>query len=89
MGKGLATNDAVPICSERLFDWILLDPHQKSLETLWQVLKQRRYMPKLGKHYEEDDATFELNGVRLIGKNMGLRLIGRWDPKLDIDFTGL
>lgn len=89
MGKGRATNDAVPICSERLFDWIILDPHQKSLEILWQVLVKRRFLPKLGKHYSEEDADFEFNGVKLIGKNMGLKLIGPWNPKDDIDFEGL
>ncbi len=89
MGKGRATDDEVPICSERLFDWIILDPHQKSLEILWQVLVKRRFLPKLGKHYSEEDADFEFNGVKFLGRSMGLKLIGAWNPKDDIDFEGL
>jgi hypothetical protein len=89
IGSTWTYRPGVPIISERLVDWIVGRPHQKSLRTLWQVCDERRYMPQRGKHFEDEDAVVEFGGVRFNGERMSMRVIAPWNPVEDISFSGL
>ncbi|HEY6333229.1 MAG TPA: hypothetical protein VI756_28150 [Blastocatellia bacterium] len=79
----------VPIANERLLDWVLGNPHHRSLEIFWQVAKERRFLPKLGKHFVDLPGTIEFGGVRFTGESIGFKLEAPFDPLKDIDVTGL
>lgn len=89
MGGGRVENPQIPILSERLVNWVLVKPHRRSLQTLWRVGCEKRYLPKLGKHYIEADVGVEFAGVKFVGKNFGMGYEQDWKPEVDIDFTGL
>ena len=89
IGSGWIHTSGIPIVNERLLMWVLGEPHRKSLRTLWQIGEERRYLPKRGKHFRDEDIKVEFAGVNFLGKNMGAKLIGAWDPAQDIDLTGL
>ena len=46
-------------------------------------------MPKRGKHFRDEDIKVSFANVNLLGKNLGAKLIGAWDPAQDIDLIGL
>ena len=89
IGSAWTYRPGIPIISERLTDWIVGRPHQRSLRTLWQVGDERRYMPQRGKHFVDEDAVVEFGGVRFVGERMSMRVITAWDPVEDINFSGL
>jgi len=89
IGSGWVHLRGIPIVNERLLTWVLGEPHHKSLQALWQVGEERRYLPKRGKHFIDKDTKVRFVGVTLLGKNMGAKLIGSWEPAQDIDLTGL
>ena len=89
IGSGWVYLRGIPIVNERLLTWVLGEPLHKSLQTLWQVGEERRYLPKRGKHFIDKDIKVSFAGVTLLGKNMGAKLIGSWEPVQDIDLAGL
>lgn len=89
LGSTSTIREAFPILTDRLIDWILGDPHHRNLKTLWLVGNERRYMPKRGKHFVDEDVPAEFGGIKFVGKRMGMRKLRPWDPSTDIDLTGL
>lgn len=89
IGSGWVHLRGIPIVNERLLKWVLGEPHQKSLQTLWQIGEERRYLPKRGKHFRDEDIKVSFADISFLGKNMGARLTGSWDPAQDIDLNGL
>ena len=89
IGSGWIYMPGVPIVNDRLLKWVLAEPHCRSLRALWQVGKERRYLPKRGKHFRDEDVKVGFANIDFLGKGMGMRIIGRWDPALDIDLTDI
>lgn len=89
LGSGCIHKPDIPIVNERLVHWILGDPHRRNLRTLWQVGEERRYLPKRGKHFRDEDIVAEFGGIRFLGEGLGMSLQDLWDPGEDIDLTGL
>jgi len=89
IGSGWIHLSGIPIVNERLLMWVLGEPHRKSLRALWQIGEERRYLPKRGKHFRDEDIKVSFANVNFLGKNMGAKLIGAWDPAQDIDLIGL
>lgn len=89
IGSGWTYMPGAPIVNERLLKWVLGDPHHKSLRALWQVGEERRYLPNREKHFKDEDVRVGFANINFLGKDMGARLIGTWDPALDIDLAGL
>jgi len=89
IGSGWIYMPSVPIVNERLLKWVLADPHHKSLRALWRVGEERRYLPKSEKHFKDEDVRVSFANINFLGKDMGAKLIGSWEPASDIDFTGL
>jgi hypothetical protein len=89
IGSGWIHLSGIPIVNMRLLMWVLGEPHHKSLRALWRIGEERRYMPKRGKHFRDEDIKVSFANVNLLGKNMGAKLIRAWDPAQDIDLVGL
>ena len=89
IGSGWVHKPQIPIINERLAHWISGSPHQRSLQTLWQVGEERRYLPKRDKHFKDEDVVVEFGGVRFLGERLGMTLQAPWDPEEDIELTGL
>ena len=89
MGNGFTYNENIPIINERIFKWILDDPYKKSIEDLWRIGKEERYMPKLGDHYEHRDYDAFFAGYEFLGKNTGMTFRREFDPQKDFNFEGL
>ena len=89
LGSTSTRREGIPVLTERILHWILGDPHQSSLKTLWQVGEAKRYMPLRGVHFADHDAVADFGGVRFIGKKMAMKKLREWDPGKDIDLNGL
>lgn len=89
IGSGWIYMPGVPIVNERLLKWVLAAPHYRSLKALWRVGEERRYLPKREKHFKDEDVSVGFANINFLGKGMGARIVGSWDPALDIDLTGL
>jgi hypothetical protein len=74
----------VPVINERLVDWILGEPHGASLEALWRVGEELRYLPRKGIHFEDAEGYVEFGGIRFTGEPIGFTLGKEWDPRTDI-----
>jgi hypothetical protein len=78
---------AVPVITENLFNWILSDPHQRDILTLWIVADSRSYLPKPGVHFRTISLPPIIWGdMKFILKNLTFETIKRWNPKVDILF---
>jgi hypothetical protein len=77
------------VINERLFNWLLGEPHRRSLATLWRVADELRYLPKIGTHFEEVRDSMEFGTFRFWGDPIGFALRAAWDPSTDIDLEGL
>jgi hypothetical protein len=89
IGSGWKYLSGTPIVNERLLKWVLGEPHHKSLRSLWQVGEERRYLPKRKKHFQDEDVRVSFANINFLGKDMGARIIGSWDPASDININGL
>jgi len=89
IGSGWAHKCGIPIVNERILKWILGEPHRKHLLALWQVGEERRYLPKRGKHFNDEDISVSFGNISFLGKSMGAKLVEEWNPAVDIDLTGL
>jgi hypothetical protein len=89
IGSGWVHKPQIPIINERLVHWILGNPHRRNLRTLWQVGEERRYLPKRGKHFRDEDVAVRFGDIRFLGEGLGMTLKAPWDPEKDIDLTGL
>ena len=89
LASGWLRQPGIPVINERLFDWILGDPHRKSLKTLWYVAEELRYLPKIGKHFEDICKSVEFGGICFKGEPIGYILKEVWNPAEDINLEGL
>ena len=79
----------LPLVNEPLLNYILGDPHRRSLETLYRVAEERRYLPKPGVHFAWTDLTASFGGIHFVGQGFGVTLLRPWDPLTDLDLAGL
>ena len=89
MGNGFTYNENIPLINERIFKWILVDPHKKNIEYLWKIGREERYMPKLDDHYEHKDYDASFADYEFLGKGIGMTFNREFDPKIDFDFSGI
>lgn len=89
IGSGWAYKPEIPIINRRLLHWILGEPHRRHLQTLWQMGEERRYLPKRGRHFNDEDIKVKFGGISFLGEEMGAKLLNPWTPAIDIDLTGL
>jgi hypothetical protein len=83
---GFVVTPGVPVISERLFDWVLFDPHRRELRDLWRVANELRYLPKEGYHFVDEPLTIEFDGIRFVLEEMTGIDKAPWDPRAAIDF---
>ncbi len=84
LASGFLRQPGVPIINERLFDWILGDPHKKDLRTLWRVGEELTYLPKEGKHFDTIDASTEFGGIKFNLHRLAWAPKEPWTPSEDI-----
>lgn len=89
LASGLLGPTSVPVINERLFNWLLGEPHRRSLATLWSVADERRYLPQIGKHFEDISDSVEFGKFRFWGDPIGYALRAAWNPSTDINLEGL
>ena len=75
----------VPVINERLFNWVLGDPHRRDLRTLWQAGEKLLYLPQPGKHFDSVAGKVEFDGIRFTDDALGHVLRERWNPAKDIN----
>jgi hypothetical protein len=86
LASGFLREPGVPVINERLFDWVLGDPHRRDLRTLWHVAEDLTYLPKYGKHFESFDATVEFAGITFKLDEVAFMPKEPWAPDKDIEF---
>jgi hypothetical protein len=79
----------IPVVNEPLLHYTLGDPHRKSLEALYRVAEERRYLPKPGVHFVWTNLTATFGDIRFVGDGFGAELLRHWDPLTDLDLRGL
>jgi len=89
MGSAWVYEPGIPVVSERLLHWILGAPHKYSLQSLWRVGDEHRYLPKRDKHFVDQDVDVEFGGIHFLGEGLGMSLKTPWHPLEDIDLDGL
>jgi hypothetical protein len=87
--SGISPMSGVPVVNERLFDWVLGDPHRRDLKTLWQVGEKLLYLPQPGKHFDSVAGTVEFGRIRFTGDALGHVLREKWDPVKDINLRAI
>lgn len=89
MGNRFTFSNEVPCINERIFKWILGDPHKKNLETLWRVANDLRYLPQENVHYIRAESNEEFAGYKFTSKDTAHVTIRPFDPRTDFNFDGL
>ncbi len=79
----------LPLVNEPLLHYTLGDPHRRTLEALYRVAEERRYLPKPGVHFVWTDLTAGFGGIGFVGQGFGVNLLPPWDPLIDLDLAGL
>lgn len=87
LGSGRVYKLGIPIINQRLLEWIIGEPHNKSLRTLWDVAEKRTNLPKRGIHFLDQDRLVEFGGVQFIGNGLAMSVESTWDPLMDINFS--
>lgn len=85
--SGILREPGVPVINERLFDWVLGEPHHKDLRTLWRVGEELTYLPKYGKHFESFDAEVEFAGITFKLDEVAFVPKEPWLPDKDIELS--
>jgi hypothetical protein len=86
LASGFLRQPGVPVINERLFDWVLGDPHKKDLKALWNVGEELSYLPKEGKHFDTIDASTEFGGIKFNLHRLAWAPKKPWTPSEDIRF---
>lgn len=89
MGNGYTHQENIPIINERIFKWLLSEPHHKDIKTLWKIGDELRFMPKEGIHFRSKDTDSSFGNYHFIAKQSGMIMLKQFDPKTDINFEGL
>lgn len=84
LASGFLRQPGVPVVNERLFDWILGNPHRKGLRALWRVGEELSYLPKEGKHFDTIDASTEFGGIKFNLHGLAWSPKKPWTPGEDI-----
>jgi hypothetical protein len=84
LASGFLRQPGVPVINERLFDWILGDPHRRDLRTLWRVGEELSYLPKEGKHFDTIDASATFGGIKFNLHALAWAPKNPWIPSEDI-----
>jgi hypothetical protein len=84
LASGFVRQPGVPVINERLFDWVLGDPHKKDLKTLWRVGEELSYLPEEGKHFDTIDASTEFGGIHFKLQGLAWSPKEAWTPSKDI-----
>jgi hypothetical protein len=89
LASGFLRQPGVPVMNERLFDWILGEPHKKDLRTVWRVGEELSYLPKEGKHFNTIDASTEFGGIKFNLHGLAFAPKAPWKPSEDIRIPAL
>ncbi|MGH9932624.1 MAG: hypothetical protein ACREA9_25755, partial [Pyrinomonadaceae bacterium] len=84
LASGFLRRPGVPVINERLFFWILGDPHRKDIRTVWKVGEELSYLPKEGKHFDSIDTSVEFGGTTFKLEGIGCLPKTPWKPDKDI-----
>ena len=84
LASGYLDNDAIPVISQDLFDWVLGKPHHRDLQALWQVARSKSYLPKRGVHFQTIAVPLKWGELEFSLEAIGFKLIKRWEPENDI-----
>jgi len=84
LGSGWLEREDVPVLNDRLLEYVLFEPHRRSLRDLWRVAHTRSYYPQRGKHFEIVDQTFSIGDIHFVGEGAGQDWLQLWDPVSDI-----
>lgn len=84
LASGYLRQPGVPVINERLFDWILTEPFNKNIRTLWKVGEELTYLPAEGKHFTTIDASVDFGGLTFKLDSLACLPKGEWKPKEDL-----
>ena len=84
LASGYLRREGVPVINERIFDWVLGDPHRKDLRTLWKVGEELSYLPQEGKHFETMDASVQFAGITFKLDGLACLPKAAWKPNVDM-----
>ncbi|HEY9685056.1 MAG TPA: hypothetical protein V6C86_26005 [Oculatellaceae cyanobacterium] len=86
-GGGRLQDYSVPIASDRLLKWVVGKPGNRTLKDFYKVASEpRRYMPKVGVHYQDTEFKVTYGGLNFHCKNSGWLPLEPWNPATDIDY---
>jgi hypothetical protein len=85
--SGFLEKTNVPVINQRLFNWIIAEPHHRNIVSLWNVANSTSYLPMPSKHFETISPTIKWGEMRFILKDIAFKLTNRWDPQKDITFA--
>lgn len=83
--SGFVVKPDVPVVSENLFNWILLEPHQFGLERLWELANSLEYLPKEGVHFRNISPTIKWGNLSFELENLAFEGLERWRPEREIN----
>jgi hypothetical protein len=84
--SGFLREPGIPVINERLFDWVLAEPHHRDLRSLWHVGEELAYLPRYCKHFESFDATVKFAGITFKLDEVAFAPREPWLPDKDIKF---
>ncbi|MBI2164907.1 MAG: hypothetical protein HYU29_00665 [Chloroflexi bacterium] len=89
IGSGFAFDPDIPILSDRMLHWLLLDPHRLSLKGCWTVGKERRWCVQEGIHYIRSDKVNEYAGLKIRAPGQGITPREAWKPTTGFELEGI
>ncbi|HEY9681883.1 MAG TPA: hypothetical protein V6C86_09915 [Oculatellaceae cyanobacterium] len=86
-GGGRLRSYDVPVSSDRLLKWVVGVPGNRKLRDFYKVASEpRRYMPKVGVHYIDQDFEVAYGGYKFLSRNSSFVPLSAWNPAKDIAY---
>ncbi|MDD4902179.1 MAG: hypothetical protein PHE24_03505 [Patescibacteria group bacterium] len=82
--QAVNTDDGPPIVSEDLFWWIIKEPFNEDITTLYKIAKEKKFYPRINKHFTVQDCEVEYAGYKFIEKDCYVPHNNTWNPRRDI-----
>lgn len=89
LGSGILLGGDIPIANQNLLEWVISEPHNRSLKDFWSVAKNLTYLPVKGKHYKDQGDSVSFGGIEFVSKDLGMIEQKKWDPREDIIFQSM
>lgn len=83
IGSAKINDNYIPITSEDLFWWILSYPLKKDIKSLYKIINEKKFYPKINKHYIKRDITINYAGYNFLERKSYLSN-GKWNYLKDI-----